>query len=183
MMEKLKYVFVDEVGVGIFGTIWKAVEYFGESFRQPNYGVLARGTCPGEGLELSIPTVFGRFIFSLNFNSMDLEGKERAAKIIFSIIIICSNTPPTPYDDRQEINQTISESSSSATRFHPASKDAIQRLEKVRFDTLILMFSACMFLEEFSICVDYAVVMWAFVSWRVYCLCQYEIPCDCVDTR
>ncbi|KAK4839719.1 hypothetical protein QYF36_024350 [Acer negundo] len=77
---------------------------------------------------------FRRFIFSLYFNSMDLEGKERAAKIIFSIIIICSNTPPTPYDDRQEIDRTISESSSSATRFHPASKDAIQRLEKVRFD-------------------------------------------------
>ena len=69
---------------------------------------------------------FRRFIFSLNFNSMDLEGKERAGKIIFSIIIICSNTPPTPYDDRQEIDRTISESSSSATRFHPASKDAIK---------------------------------------------------------
>ncbi|KAK0598563.1 hypothetical protein LWI29_035889 [Acer saccharum] len=142
MMEKLKYVFVDEVGVGIVGTVWKAVDrYFGE--------VVAIKKLIWQKFHsweecLSFREI-RRFIFSLNFNSMDLEGKERAAKIIFSIIIICSNTPPTPYDDHQEIDRTMSESSSSATMFHPASKDAIQRMEKVRFDTLILMISACIY--------------------------------------
>ncbi|KAK2654339.1 hypothetical protein Ddye_014195 [Dipteronia dyeriana] len=102
-------------------------------------------------------------------------------------------TVTTPYDNRQEIDRTISESSSSAmTWFTPVSKDAIQRLEKVRFDQDDEC--KCMIcLEEFSTGVETmrmpcghlyheeCIVKWLETS-HMCPLCRYEMPCVCDDT-
>ncbi|KAK0598605.1 hypothetical protein LWI29_036245 [Acer saccharum] len=99
----------------------------------------------------------------------------------------------TPYDDPQEIDRAISESTSSAmTRFTPASKDAIQRLEKMSFDHDDQC--KCMIcLEEFSIGVETkrmpcghlyhgeCTVKWLEMS-HMCPPCRYEMPCVCVDT-
>ena len=119
---------------------------------------------------------------------MERDPKNLDYKVLTMAINI---TVVTLYDDRQEIDQAISESSTSSamTRFTPASKDAIQRLEKMRFDHDDDQCKCMICLEEFSIGVETmlmpcghlyhgeCIVKWLETS-HVCPLCRYEMSCD-----
>ncbi|KAI9160719.1 hypothetical protein LWI28_010948 [Acer negundo] len=137
---------------------------------------------PPESIQGLVSDHVFRYGWRMERDPMNLDYKVLTMAINITVV--------TPYDDhRQEIDQAISESTSSAmTRFTPASKDAIQRLEKMRFvhdDQCKCMIC----LEEFSIGVETmrmpcghlyhgeCIVKWLETS-HMCPLCRYEMPCD-----
>ncbi|KAK0597025.1 hypothetical protein LWI29_021060 [Acer saccharum] len=139
---------------------------------------------PPESIEGTVSDHVFRYGWRMERNPMNLDYKVLTMAINITVV--------TLYDDRQEIDRAISESTSSAmTRFTPASKDAIQRLKKVRFNHLDHDDRCkCMIcLEEFSIGVETmrmpcghlyhgeCIVKWLETS-HVCPLCRYEMPCD-----